>query len=375
MTAEGAPAGRPGVRALILDDNQLERDSLATVLESDELAVEPLAPTHDVRTTVARVLAAVAAHSADEATIVLLDYRLDDRLAEVDFRGGTVANAFKEHDPTIPVVLFTTDEKLHAWVETRPGVEGVFDWRLLKGDIATDRTGVRAQIVDLARGWKTLRGAVTDGAEVWELLAGVLGVGRPQLAAFADVELHPPKADVPGELALWLLRGPLRWSGPLVDPADARVLCGVTADDFERPELQEWLATAAYAGPFQAFGRRWWSAPLRNQVARLTDPSPADADERAAAISEDLGAELEAEGCSWCRQARTNRACDVCRRAVDAAHSLRLLTDPPPAWADSPVVCFRCVADGSADGRRLAPGNEDVADGLREGSIASPLDV
>jgi CheY-like chemotaxis protein len=373
MTTRAASSG-PAVRALVLDDNAIERDSLAKLLASDELDVVASAPTDGIQATVDRLLASLAEHGEDEASIVLLDYRLDDRIDEVDFRGGTVANVLKERNPTIPVVLLTTDKKLHDWVETRPGVEGVFDWRLLKGDITEDRATARAQIVDLARGWKVLGDAATEAADPWELLAGVLGVDPSELETFAEVELHPPKPDVPGELALWLLRGPLRWPGPLIGPADARVLCGVTAEEFEGSELQAWIADAVYAGPFQAFGRRWWSAKLRQKLAALASPPPADAVERAAALAAELDVELLTEGCSWCGQARTVRACEICHRAVDAAHSLRLLTDPPPAWADSPVVCFRCVADGSADGRRLAPGNEEVAEGLRDGSIAPPPD-
>lgn len=360
------------VWAAVLDDNEQESRKLAQLLASEDLGVDALTPAGNLEETVRLVLSAVAQHSEEEAVVVLFDYRLDDR-GDVGFRGGTVASAFKEKEPTVPVVLLTTDEKLHRWVETRPGVQEVFDWRLLKSEINSERDSVRAKIIDLGRGWKLLREAADSGTDVWEILAESLGVDRADVATFEEVELDPPMPNVPGALALWMLHGPLKWPGPLLDEPDTRVLCGLTTADFQRPEVQGWLEAASYSGPFQAFGRRWWSAAVRDLVAGLSRPPPADATARASALGTALGIDLQAEGCSWCGQPRTMRACAVCRCAVDAAHSLRLLTDRPPAWADAPVVCFRCVADGSADGERLARGNEDVAQGLRDGSIGSPL--
>jgi hypothetical protein len=353
-----------------LDDNEGESGSLAALLGSDILRVSPVGPGDTVEATAERL-----AHALSDATanVLLLDYRLDDR-ADVEFRGGSVASAVKDLRPEVPVVLLTTDQKLHEWVETRPGVEELFDWRLLKGHITAEHTrdSVRAQVIDLARGWAELAAAASGDADPWDLLANVMGVRREEVDVFAQTELHTPRPEVPGALALWLLRGPLHWPGPLHGAADTRVFLGVQPEAFELDAVQTWLAPARYVGPFQSFGERWWSERVRSAVSELGAASPPDAEARARALSDHVGIVLPAEGCSWCGGLRTIRACNVCERGVDAAHSLRLLTEPPPVWADAPVLCFSCVADGSGEDLRLAPGSEDIVDGLKDGSISPP---
>jgi CheY-like chemotaxis protein len=356
------------VHAVLLDDNAGESVSLATLLRSDELQVEVQAPDATVEATAERVASSLP---TNEPAVVLLDYRLDDR-ADVEFRGGSVASAIKERRPELPVVLFTTDEKLHRWVETSPGIEDIFDWRLLKGQVVNNGEAA-AHVISLARGWAELAQAASDSADPWDILAGVVHVERPMLETFAEVEVQPPRPEVPGALALWLLRGPLRWPGPLSGPGDTRVMVGVDDDGFRREKVQQWLYQARYRGPFQEFGERWWSEIVRNQIKTLTPDRPADANQRTQALAAELRDSLRAESCVWCGEGRTIRACDLCERAVDAAHSLRRLTAPPPPWADPPVVCFRCVADGSAEDVRFAPGNESVINGLKSGSIHSPL--
>ena len=197
---------------------------------------------------------------------------------------------------------------------------------------------------------------------------------REQIAALEELELDVPDGDSPAELARWILTGPLEWSGPLIDEHDARVVVGVTPASFASEQVQEWVGQYSYKGLFAAFGPCWWSAPLRAAVADLAGPPGAifDSERRAAALAEQLGVALQAEHCNWCGQTRTAHACRICARAVDAAHSVRLLTSRPPSWADAPVACFTCIAQGRADDVQLVREARPVIEQLQTGSLEQP---
>jgi CheY-like chemotaxis protein len=362
----------PPARAVLVDDNESESRLLAELLSSDDLDVQVLLPGSSIDDTIESIQQALA---DGETPVVLLDYRLDDRTDDVRFRGGSVAGGLKDRHPEIPVVLFTTDEKLQQWVAKRPGMEELFDSRVLKGSITdeTRRDAARAQIVDLGRGWYELHTAdSSESTDLWDWLAAILRIDRTELEPLAALEADPPRVDAPSEVAAWIIGQLLHWPGPLYDENDARVMCGISVDSFESEPVQTWLAPVRYTGPFQGFGRRWWTEPLRERVAQVAEV-PSDASSRAAGIADSLGVELEGEGCAWCGRGRTIRACMICRRATDAAHSVRPLADPAPAWADPPVVCFTCIAEGRAQssGTRFAPTDADVVRGLEDGSIAS----
>ena len=289
---------------------------------------------------------------------------------------GSIAAALRDADVTsaVPLVLLTTEAKLKTWVESRPGTLELFDWRLLKGEFGeAELPALRERLADLARGFWELSGGKLRDRGGWDRIAQALGVEREQLAALEELELDVPGSDSPAELARWILTGPLQWPGPLIDAPEARVVLGVTDDAFEVESVQRWLAPFAYHGLFASFGPRWWSAPLRKAVAELAGPpGTVDSERRADALGRHLGVALDAEQCSWCGQPRTIHACRICLCAVDAAHSVRLLTARPPGWADASVACYTCIAQGRAEDSQLVPDARAVIEQLQTGMLEPP---
>jgi hypothetical protein len=364
-------------KAVVVDDDQGESTLLVRLLNGQDelLQCEAIRPKDSVEQTAEAVFTQIR-HRGPR--VLLLDYRLGEHAIEtgstVTYRGGTVAGYVRDEDPDLPIVLLTSEEKLHEWVERRPGMKEHFDWTLLKNEIAAEDGGAaaRAKLVDYATAWHKARGGSTDAGATWQKLGKLMAAPSGAMNLFSALEPTPPRGDVPGEVMKWLLRSAHRVSGPLIDDAEVRVMLGVTKDSFDAPKLQRWLQPARYVGALRTFGDRWWAHLVRELVAEACGGTrPVESPARAAALKKVAGAKLQAEGCNWCGGERTLHACMVCHAATDGAHCLRPLSEPLPAWADPAVICYRCIAVGRAQekGFRFPPSVADVVDGLIENRI------
>jgi CheY-like chemotaxis protein len=369
------------VRALIVDDDEKERTALADLLNGAgaELTVTAVAPAADVEGTAAMIRERLP---DGEPRLLLLDYRLEDNplsgSEHASFRGGTVAGYIRDVDPDLPIVLLTSEEKLHEFVERRPGVKDFFDWTLLKSAIS-NRAGAavgHTKIVAFANAWRRALGWPNDQDETWERLEELMHAPPDGIVYFKNLEAEPPRGDVPGDVIHWLAYRALRLPGPLVGADAVRVTLGLSPQAFQDPKVRIWLEDARYDGALAQAEERWWAHLVRGKLATAADGvRPLEASDRVVAIAKAVHRKkLEHEGCSWCGSPRTLGACMVCGQATDAAHAVRPLTQPLPAWADAFVVCYQCIALGRADEQRLRfpPQTEEIVSGLREDRIRPP---
>jgi CheY-like chemotaxis protein len=367
------------VHALIVDDDPTESSALADLLRASgtKLKVKTIQPPTTVEEAAKAILEALP---DEQARVLLLDYRLEDNAFEgqaVRYRGGTVAGYLRDEDPELPIALLTSEQKLHDWVESRPGMKNVFDWTLVKSEISAPEGAARGytEIVDFAHAWQRARGWPEDPAETWTRLADLMRAPQDGMLLFRELEAEPPRGDVTGDVIHWLLHRALDIPGPLLGAGPIRVTLGLSREAFSTEQVEAWLEDARYTGALGAFGERWWAYLARAKLAEACGGfRPLDASARAAGLGQALETTLSYEGCDWCGGERTLDACFVCSAATDAAHCLRPLTAPLPAWADPGVVCFRCIATGRADehGLRFPPQAEDIVDGLKEDRIRPP---
>jgi CheY-like chemotaxis protein len=363
------------VRAVVVDDDATEAGALAEILDGEGLGTTLQAPSSTVETTTKEALGVLGETGP---RILLLDYRLgDNALADgssVAFKGGSVAEYVREQDPDVPIVLLTSEENLHEWVERRPGIKEIFDWELIKNMISAEGGAdeARAKIIDYANAWETVRNWTMDTL-LWEALAELMSAPEREMELFEELEAEPPGAAMTAEVLHWVLFDALRTPGPLIDTDTARVALGLNRDSFDKSEVAKWLTGAEYVGALKSFEDRWWGRRLRGQLAEAAGGNrPLDASARVAALSGVLKVDLQWEGCNWCGGERTLQACHQCGRATDAAHSIRPRSRPLPAWADSWVVCYSCIADGSADDITFPQTVQDIVDALIEGRIQPP---
>jgi CheY-like chemotaxis protein len=367
------------VSVLIVDDDAEESENLANLLNHSgtDLVCTTKRPGGSVEET-AHLITEHVGPSADPR-LLLLDYRLDDHPSSdetrPDFRGGTIAGYVRDQEPDLPIVLLTSEDKLHQWVERRPGMKQHFDWTLLKSEVAAKDSGAsaHARLVDLAQTWRRALGWPQDPKETWTRLGELMGATPEAMDQFASLEPEPPRGDVPGDVLHWLRKRAHFLRGPLINDPAARVMLGVSQASFDSPAVRQWLEPARYDGCLQAFGQRWWSHLVSAQLAEVCDGlRPIEASERVRYLRNALAVDLESETCSWCGGERTLHACMLCRRATDAAHSVIPLGSPLPAWADPEVVCYRCVAEGHAEELRFPPGSQEIVSALVEDRIRPP---
>lgn len=212
-----------------------------------------------------------------------------------------------------------------------------------------------------------------EESPLWKRIEELMRAPEGEIELFEELEGKPPKAGVTAEVMHWVLFDALRTPGPLIDGAAVRVALGLDPDSFDNVKVSEWLSDTRYEGALQAFEERWWGRPVRMKLAEAAGGArPLDASARAKALTGQLGVELRHEGCSWCGGERTLQACHACRRATDAAHSVRPLSRPLPAWADSWVVCYACIAEGKAEGISFPQSAQDIVQALIEGNVQPP---
>lgn len=368
-------ADAKAVRAMLLDDNEDDREMFGR-LSQYGLPCTAMAPP---------LLSAVEEEvviPVNDGTydLVLVDFLLDqestDSAQSVTYRGSTPAALLKDRCPHVPVVLVTTEDRYREYIEQRTELSTLFDFVVSKREVR-DRDGrrdVAEKLQDLALGFRKLRSVVEiqDAAARWERFGEAL--------VATDEELHSlreawPDA-LPGsasELARWLLKGLLKYPGPLRDGAETAVMMGLVRGAMVDSTIREWTSGVAYSGVFARVHERWWSSRLLEALeGALGESALNPSGERAAALARLIGLEEpQVARCNWCDEPNVHRICSVCGVAVDSTHHLEAKHAQRPTWALPAVVCFRCIETGEDEevAVRYGPGTTDLVDELRSGQL------
>ena len=364
---------RREVRALAVDDDDESRTTLERLSRYGVRCDAVPPPKADALPE--QILARI---ERDEIDVVLLDFRLDDQAlsgdAPVSYRGGMLAAAIRERI-LIPIVLVTTEDRLREYVADNPRIRSLFDFTLLKSQIGgrlSERKSAGIQIIDLARGFRSIRCILEDhprkAKESAKAICHLLDINEGELS---DLEEHLQK-DVPTkgpEFASWVLQSLLSYPGPLLDSDEVRSRLGLTSGAFARKRVQDWADVSRYRGVFGELHPRWWERRLLAQLqAAAGNESFGSARQRAVAISKECGERsLPAARCSWCNQGLVQRTCALCKKAVDATHHLVARLDDRPAWALPAIVCFRCIATGRDEDLsiRYGPGSSSLINEIK----------
>ena len=227
---------------------------------------------------------------------LILDLRLDQfpnwqpntEPRKAEFRATTLAQeirtrATEDHKAfQIPIVLWSTDEKLRESYTRDDTSHDLFDLKCVKSDISNnedDAERMAKQLASLARGYK----------EIVETRSRKKGPGS-QLHKFLGFEEKPEFLDtrvlsylegrenpLPAhEYTRFILRDLINTPGPLIDEQTLAARFGVeieTSKDWFnlKDHIRE---QAAYNGPFQEGWLRWWSALIEKWWRSLDENMP-----------------------------------------------------------------------------------------------------
>ena len=370
------------VNAILLDDNDHDRGTFRR-LERYGLPCKAIEPP-----SLSAVQDEVVADVNDGAyDLVLVDFLLDQEATKqgqnVNYRGSAPAALLKDRCPHIPVVLVTTEDKYQEYIKHRSELDVLFDFVLPKNEVRTkeDRMVVARKLQDLALGFRQLR-SVIEVATVearWESLRKALMATDEELCRLRG-EWPSDLPESAAELARWLLKGLLRFPGPLRDDAETAVIIGVTKAAMNDETMRKWASAASYTGVFSGIYERWWSGRLFNAVEEeLGESALCQSGVRAAVLAEKIGLrESFIARCSWCEELSVLRVCCICGTPVDATHhlevihsELKVIHSRRPEWALPEIVCFRCIETGEDEDAaiRYGAGTADLIEDLQSGRL------
>ena len=358
--------------AMLIDDDPRDLEH-ARRLDEAGLACRGLLPSAEVSETVDEIEQYV---EADKCDVLLLDYRLDSIVNDLDgarrtYRGGQLAVALRERLPTVPLVLVTTEQRFEADLAQAPRLRALYDHQILKGRLAkrSERRSVILELEDLALGYRSIREIeVLDPGSVASLLDPTYQRGRDACESISEYAVD--------SVADWILEEFLRYRGPLLSETQASSLLGIAPNSFRRIELQEEISDTRYRGPFCRWKPRWWAHSLDSWLAGISELDGNGANEtRATAIARHLGVTrnvMRKDRCNWCQSENVSLACAVCQKALDSAHGLAVLEDIPH-WATRDIVCYECIASGSADSVLFHRGADAIVEALKTGKLAAGI--
>ncbi|MBO9051630.1 hypothetical protein [Curtobacterium flaccumfaciens] len=325
----------------MVDDNEDDRIE-AAVLASDDLEVVSVVPSADLMLTIGAISTLLA---SDRPVVALIDYRLDVP-SGVTYRGGTLAGALRDNFPTVPLVLYTSDAVMRAYLDARPRSVEAFDRTIEKNHLVGRELAASSELAEIARGFRTI---AEMGAEGEMAVNEVLAVPE-QIVDQLD-QLLSDGLRAPAGLASWIMNDVLPEDGPLLDRLQAAAHLGLTLDSFDSLISAGSATDIEYKGIFSGLEPRWWMLALETL-----------------SVSEDSVPSVKRAACNWCGQ-RVERSCSICNEPCGQEHCLPVRRALQPRWTRGRVACFACVESGRVDASDIDEMFEEIVTLIVTGQI------
>ncbi|WP_312930813.1 hypothetical protein [Agrobacterium cavarae] len=359
-----------------MDDNEDELNLYSNLLSHGELEFKHLIRPEDLGATKRRVLNARPA-------ILALDYRLDELSigkGENDYKAGALAQALREEavdelTSDFPIVLISTEEKIHKFFSPDKTAHDLFDYKLLKSEVVTEAGSAKAaeKMLALAEGYKriidnigteTLVPLLAISEEDWD-------AAKPSGVEYQFQDFN----DVPHVIARYWIRNFIERCGLLLAEKDIVARLGISSStpfDSVRKLLVD--SGLQYEGIFGSGFERFWRFRFDEWAAEqfgkpLTSLS---GDERAEKASSVFGVTLEPAVSRW--NGSTSElfafACSACDHPTELRNSLAVHDPSRPAFCERRRVCFDCISMDeplNKRGIRVDEIDEPIAKEIRDG--------
>ncbi len=289
---------------------------------------------------------------------LILDWRLDQIPGEdgqsAHFRAGMLAQELRTRTTEdtltgIPIVLWSTDEKLGGSYIGDFTSHDLFDAKHLKGDVSRNPKQVAEDLISLSNGYKNLNDFRADKATI---LQNALGLDS-QNFQMLDVRLvdyfagYKQVAPV-HEYARFMLNQCIRRPGVLIDE---QLLAAKLGIDIEKSDdwqtfCENSLDSCKYTGVFHEAWPRWWWINVQQWWKQLGDVKPISrylADERVSIIKENVNLkELHAAGIIEPHySAYYDTICQHSKRPLDKLDGVMIDEPEPLSWQEHRYLSIR----------------------------------
>jgi len=313
--------------------------------------------------------------------LLLIDYELvrgtpsqNPSQSATPVYGSTLGAVLREKFPETPIVLITRGS-LYDSAKFRRGLDlaSATDSTIIKDDIQKDSSGVRAKLVNLVEGFRSLAGLKT---RTWASLCRVLGATRQECRALAQVACGPGISAVEEwrvvSAGAWIRDVVLGYPGILYGPLWAATSLGISEDSFSTGSLKRHFAQAQYAGPFAPSGGRWWKDCLYSLALPVLEKAglpPGRAVAFGQAWNETHRSKATLSRCVWSQTSPADCVCYVLKKPVKREYSLPYRPDNRPPTMEEARVSFRAIRESNEfDEKLVASDSRCLVAGIQAGA-------
>lgn len=284
--------------------------------------------------------------------IVLLDFRLDENSDTIapkhSYLGSGLAQllrdkAIAQPNLDLPIVLLSGEDKFDKYYRPDSTAHDLFDKTYGK-EQATERSAVVSkQLLDLCKGYETLKGIWSSNGNRLSIFA--LDGGEDVVIGNQELRSELTKAAAPHLVANFVLRFVIDRPGLLLSDHDVAARLGVASID----PVVDYLDAQGirYAGIFGTGWRRWWAHKFNGHFETVFGrrTSTMSGDERAAVLREKLGLKAEAATSRWNKltSEKFAVACACCHYPTEIRHSVSAFDPNPPRFVQRRRICWDCI--------------------------------
>lgn len=294
---------------------------------------------------------------------LLLDLRLDEYKDDNGKHSDFTATEFAQHirtlvtkhelDKDLPIVLFSTDEKLHKVYATDLSSHNLFDRYLTKVDTPDNAS---KKLHSLAKGYLEIEKCKTGLAHLMGL-ENLLDLDSRIFSRFSENSENIPAH----EYAQVILKDVIYITGPLINDDILAARLGIniektTSEDWDK--VKELFIDAEYKGVFSDAWNRWWMFKLNNIFESLfnTYLSYLDANEKVNLLRDKLSLPslVTAEPIKLNTSTRYTTICKAYGHPIDEMEGFRVYSSKEPKqWQEYEYASLEAFATGKVNDKKI----------------------
>lgn len=301
---------------------------------------------------------------------LLLDLRLDEYKDEEGHHSDFTASEFAQHIRTlvtknelmkdIPIILFSTDEKLQQVYSTDLSSHNLFDRYLTKVNTPENAS---KKLYSLAKGYREIQEKKESGKDYPEVIQDILNLDNFYImdervfSRFAENTSSIP----PHEYAQVILKDLIYVNGPLINESilAARLGVYIPENSSSWDKIKSVFKSAQYTGVFSDGFNRWWIKKVEEIFEELSKGyylAELDASEKIKILKEILSGEniTPAIPIKHCNSSYYTTVCKAYNKPLDEMEGFRVYTSKEPKpWQEYDYFSLDAFLEKKLDAKNI----------------------